>query len=535
MIAAIDALLERWTQPGSPGCAIGVARDGEILYAKGYGLAHVELGVPNGPETVFRIASITKHFTCLAILMLAREGKLSLDDDVRRFVPALPEYGRPILVRHLMTNTSGLRDSLEAFRLTGITLGQQRSVAEMVEIICRQRGLNFLPGDSYLYSNAGFVLLTVIAEQLAGMSLRDFLDARIFGKLGMGSTALLPFDAEPFPGRAQGYAPDQGRLWRVGSGFETNGEGGMVSSVDDLLAWMACWGTGRLDGIDPLAILDAPPVLTSGAQSRYGYGFMVERYRGLKAVGHSGLLPGFTSNILHLPERGLSVVCLSNSLAVNSYLTTRLVADVVLGADFPEPAFAKPAPALLQRLTGAGLFVDEATGATASFADAEGRLGGARYGAPFLLANQDGSETRFQVVQGGFDVVSVETDGASITMTRVDGGIERYAPVAAGDTGADRLDDYVGRYRSAELASDWIIERDGDRLTCRVEGPRGPTEACVLEPTRPDLLTGRIGWFGWFGWIYRDALRFHREDGKIAGFTLNSSRTRGVRFVSVTN
>lgn len=532
MIEAVDSLLERWTQPGSPGCAVAVVKDSDILHAKGYGLAHVELGVPNTPETVFRIASITKQFTCLAILMLARDGALSLDDDVRRHIPGLPDYGRPILIRHLMTNTSGLRDSLEAFRLTGLTLGQARSVAEMTALICRQQRLNFLPGDSYLYSNAGFVLLTLIAEKSAGTSLRDFLNTRIFAPLGMTSTALLPFDAEVFPGRAQGYALDQGTLWRVGSSFETNGEGGMVSSVRDMITWMSCWGTDRLDGIDPLAILDAPPVLTTGMRSRYGYGFMVERYRGLKAYGHSGLLPGFTSNILHLPERGLSVICLSNTLAVNSYLTTRLIADTVPGMDFPEPAFAKPAPALLQRLVGAGLFVDETTGATASFTDAEGRLGGTRYGAPFLLANQDGTESRFQVVQGGFDVVSVKIDGEGVAMTRVDGGVERYVPVATGDTGADRLGDYVGRYRSAELASDWVIERDGDSLTCRVEGPRGPAEPCALEATRPDVLTGRIGWFGW---INRDALLFERQGGRVSGFTLNSSRTRSVRFVSVTN
>ena len=162
MIEAVDALLERWTQPGSPGCAVAVIRDGAVLHKRGYGLAHVELGVPNAPDTVFRIASITKQFTCLAVLMLARDGKLSVEDEVRQHLPELPDYGVPLRIRNLMSNTSGLRDSLEAFRLTGITLMDRRSVAEMMTIILRQECTNFPPGSAYLYSNAGYVLLSVL-------------------------------------------------------------------------------------------------------------------------------------------------------------------------------------------------------------------------------------------------------------------------------------------------------------------------------------------------------------------------------------
>jgi CubicO group peptidase (beta-lactamase class C family) len=539
MIEAVDALLERWARPGSPGCAVAIVRDGEVLHKRGYGLAHVELGMPNAPDTVFRIASITKQFTCLAVLMLAREGRLSVEDEVRRHLPELPDYGVPLRIRHLMSNTSGLRDSLEAFRLTGFTLMDRRSVAEMMAIIQRQEATNFPAGSAYLYSNAGYVLLTVLVERLSGMSLRDFLQARIFRPLGMASTALLPFDAEVFPRRAQGYAPVEGALWRTGSGFEVCGEGGMVSSLEDLIAWVGIWGTGAHPDLDPLIHLADPAPLTAsgpagGGHARYGYGFMVERYRGLTAYGHSGLLPGFTSNILHIPERRLSVICLANSLGVNSYLTTRLVADLVPEMDFPEPPFAKANPALIDRLAKTGPFVDEDSGATLTFGDVEGRLGATRYGTPFTLANSDGGAA-YTVFQGGYDVVSAditEEPFIAIRLTRVDGGVETYRPVASGPTGADQLDDYVGRYRSAELMSDWVIEQAGDGLAVRIEGPRGPALPCPLEPTRPDLLTGRIGWFGA---QFRDALRFQRTAGRITGFTLNASRSRGIRFVAVTN
>lgn len=534
MIEAVDALLERWARPGSPGCAIAIVRDGEVLHNRGYGLAHVELGVPNAPDTVFRIASITKQFTCLAVLMLAREGKLSVEDEVRRHLPELPDYGTPLRIRHLMSNTSGLRDSLEAFRLTGITLMDRRSVAEMMAIIQRQEATNFPAGSAYLYSNAGYVLLTVLVERLSGMSLRDFLDARIFRPLGMASTALLPFDAEVFPRRAQGYAPVEGALWRTGSGFELCGEGGMVSTVEDIITWTGIWGTGAHPDLDPLIHLADPAPLTGGGHARYGYGFMVERYRGLTAYGHSGLLPGFTSNILHIPARRLSVICLANSLGVNSYLTTRLAADLVPEMDFPEPPFARPEPALIDRLAKAGPFVDEDSGATLTFSDVEGRLGATRYGTPLVLANTDGGPD-YTVLQSALDFVSVHIgDGPApaIRLTRLDGGVETYQPVASGPTGADLLDDYVGRYRSTELMSDWVIERAGDGLAVHIKGPHGPALPCPLEPTRPDLLTGRIGWFGA---QFRDALRFQRTAGRITGFTLNASRSRGIRFVAVTN
>ncbi|WP_430436368.1 serine hydrolase [Oceanibaculum nanhaiense] len=539
MIEAVDALLERWTQPGSPGCAVAVIRDGAVLHKRGYGLAHVELGVPNAPDTVFRIASITKQFTCLAVLMLARDGKLSVEDEVRQHLPELPDYGVPLRIRNLMSNTSGLRDSLEAFRLTGITLMDRRSVSEMMAIILRQEGTNFPPGSAYLYSNAGYVLLSVLIERLSGVSLRDFLQARIFGPLGMASTALLPFDAEPFPRRAQGYAPVEGALWRTGSGFEVCGEGGLVSSVEDMMTWMGIWGAGSHPHLDPLENLAQPAPLTTsgpagGGHARYGYGLMVERYRGLSACGHSGLLPGFTSNILHIPERRLSVICLANSLGVNAYLTTRLIADLVPDMDFPEPPFAKADPTLIDRLAKAGPFVDEDSGATLTFSDSEGRLSATRFGTPFTLANSDGGMA-YTVFQGGYDVVSAEVaeePSLALRLTRIDGGIETYRPVASGPTGADLLDDYIGRYRSAELMSDWVIERAGDGLAVRIEGPRGLALPCPLEPTRPDLLTGRVGWFGA---QFRDALRFHREDGRIRGFMLNASRSRGIRFVAVTN
>ena len=539
MIEAVDALLERWTQPGSPGCAVAVVRDGAVLHKRGYGLAHIELGVPNAPDTVFRIASITKQFTCLAVLMLARDGKLSVEDEVRQHLPELPDYGVPLRIRHLMSNTSGLRDSLEAFRLTGITLMDRRSVSEMMAIILRQEGTNFPPGSAYLYSNAGYVLLSVLVERLSGVSLRDFLQARIFGPLGMASTALLPFDAEPFPRRAQGYAPVEGALWRTGSGFEVCGEGGLVSSVEDMMTWMGIWGAGSHPHLDPLENLAQPAPLTAsgpagGGHARYGYGLMLERYRGLPACGHSGLLPGFTSNILHIPERRLSVICLANSLGVNAYMTTRLVADLVPDMDFPEPPFARPDSALIDRLAKAGPFVDVDSGTTMTFSDAEGRLGATRYGTPLVLANSDGGPD-YAVLQSALDFVSVHIgDGPApaLRLTRVDGGIETYRPVASGPTGADQLDDYIGRYRSAELMSDWVIERAGDGLVVCIEGPRGPALPCPLDATRPDLLTGRIGWFGA---QFRDALRFHRQDGRIRGFTLNASRSRGIRFVAVTN
>ena len=184
----VERLLAPWRQSGGPGVTLGVVVGRDLVVHEAAGMASIELGVPIGPQTTFRIASVSKQFTCAAILLLAAEGRLSIDDDVRRYLPALPDLGPRITLAHLMHNTSGIRDMLEIMRLGGLDLSQPCEPQDLLDGVCRQRGLNFVPGSRYLYSNSNFMLLGRIVEHVSGLTFRDFLDRRIFAPLGMNTT-----------------------------------------------------------------------------------------------------------------------------------------------------------------------------------------------------------------------------------------------------------------------------------------------------------------------------------------------------------
>src|SRR5665213_307019 len=203
----VDRLVQRWNRPDSPGFTVGVVRDGALVVHHSVGMASLELGVPIGPATAFRIAAVSKQFTCAAILLLAAEGKLGIQDEARTHLPELPDYGQRLTVAHLMHNTSGIRDMLELMRQGGADLAQPCRREDLLDAICRQRKLNFSPGSRYLYSNSNFLLLGVIVERLTGESLPAFLARRIFAPVGMNLTRMTEITTEVAPGTPAGFLP----------------------------------------------------------------------------------------------------------------------------------------------------------------------------------------------------------------------------------------------------------------------------------------------------------------------------------------
>ncbi|HVF05653.1 MAG TPA: serine hydrolase domain-containing protein, partial [Frankiaceae bacterium] len=204
--AQTDRIFAHFDRTDSPGCALGVFRDGHVAYARGYGMANLELGVALSPQSVLDIGSTSKQFTAMSVVLLARQGKLSLDDDVRKHIPELPAYEKRVTVRHLLTHTSGLRDYLTLWYLAGIDDADFTTDDEALEIITRQKVLNFLPGEQYLYSNSGFFLASVLVERVSGKSLARFAEENIFRPLGMRHTRFANDHTAIVPGRATGYA-----------------------------------------------------------------------------------------------------------------------------------------------------------------------------------------------------------------------------------------------------------------------------------------------------------------------------------------
>src|SRR5438067_4056189 len=229
---AVDRVFESWRDTDGPGCAVGVSRDGSVVYERGYGMANLETDTPIRPSSIFHVASVSKQFTAAAIMLLERDGKLSLDDNIRKYLPEIPDYGIPITIRHLLTHTSGLRDQWDLLAFARGRFEEDRiTEADVLDIVSRQTALNFKPGSEYVYSNTGFTLLGVIVKRVTGQSLRDFADERIFNPLGMTRTHFHDAYTMRVPGRTSASAPSSGG-WHVSiPNFDVYGATNLFTTV----------------------------------------------------------------------------------------------------------------------------------------------------------------------------------------------------------------------------------------------------------------------------------------------------------------
>jgi CubicO group peptidase (beta-lactamase class C family) len=338
--AGIDSIFQDLAAPGTPGCAVGVVRDGALAFTGGYGTANLDHDVPITPRTVFYTGSVSKQFTAAAVALAAWQGHLALDDDIRMHVPELPDYGTPISVRQLVHHTSGLRDYLTLHALAGIQPGA--SDEAILRLLVRQRALNFQPGERYLYSNTGYFLLSEIVRRATGLSLREFARREFFDPLGMDRSLFLDDATEIVPHRATGYSPtEDGYRMDHWWPFAQVGSGGLYSTVEDLARWAAALGAG---GVGPAGFVDAlveRGVLVDGETLDYAFGLTLGEHRGLRTVGHGGALAGFRSHLVLFPDQAAAVVVLCNRSDGDPGRRAVAVAEQVLG-DSMTPAAPRP-------------------------------------------------------------------------------------------------------------------------------------------------------------------------------------------------
>ncbi len=335
---AVDEIFVDVAKPASPGCAVAVARDGQLLYTKGYGLANIEENIPLSPESVFDIGSTSKQFSAASILLLEQQGKLSVNDDVRKYIPELPDYGKKITILNLLNHTSGLRDYLVLFDLAGVNTDSVTTDEEALSLITRQKALNFDPGSEWLYSNTGFFLLSVIVKRTSGQSLRDFAAVNIFQPLNMSHTLYRDSHTLLVQNRALAYDPVEkgtGYTFDV-SYFEQIGDGAVHTSVGDLLKWDENFYTAQVGGKAFLAELQEHGKLNNGKTLEYAKGLFINKYRGLNTVSHGGSWGGYRAELLRFPEQHFSVVCLCNRSDGSPEKRAKQVADIYLGSEMKE-------------------------------------------------------------------------------------------------------------------------------------------------------------------------------------------------------
>jgi CubicO group peptidase (beta-lactamase class C family) len=343
----VDHIFVQWDTPGSPGCALGIIRDGQLIYKRGYGMANLDYNIPLHSDSVFYIASIAKQFTAASILLLARRGVITLDDDIRKYVPEIPSYERMITIRHLIHHTSGLRDYLDLMALAGRSFEDSFSNADALEILSRQQALNFRPGEAHLYSNSNYVLLAEIVKRASGKSLREFAEENVFRPLGMKDTHFNDDRTMIVKNRVVSYGPRQaGGLRYFIKNINAVGDGNLLTTVEDLYRWDQNFYDNRVGGSSFTEQMLTRGQLNTGQEIPYAFGLEHGEYKGLKTIAHAGRFLGFRTQMLRFPDQRFTIICLCNLGTINPTSLAHKVADLYLAHQFTAgPATTPAAPA----------------------------------------------------------------------------------------------------------------------------------------------------------------------------------------------
>jgi CubicO group peptidase (beta-lactamase class C family) len=522
VVAAIDRVFA-FTNTNTPGCALGVARGGASVLTRAYGMANLEYDVPNDPETIFESGSVAKQFTAAAVMLLAQEGKLSLDEDVRKHLPEVPDFGETITIRHLLQHTSGLRDQWGLLSITGNPPGRQvHTFATILDLVSRQKALNFAPGTEYLYSNTGYALAAVIVARTSGKSFAQFSEERLFKPLGMSKTRWRDDFAHVVKQRATAYEPAAFGTFRLDMPFtNVHGNGGLLTTVGDLLRWNAFLDAPGAD-VGGTALVDAlqtPGRLRSGKSITYGLGLGVSTANGRRSISHGGSTAGYRTWLVRYPDERVSVALLCNHAGANATGLGSQVAALVLprraesaqaGAPMTAP-FTVP-PEHLERY--AGLFQAPSIGIVVRTLVRNGRL----------VAEQPGNYTltpvdthRFRIGPPGDLLYRFNGNRVREILMIAGSDTTTYLPATSPDTSAVALRAYAGSYWSEELEVRLDVAVDSGRVIVK----QRPNERLTLRP------------------LYRDAFAapgagniiFTRDrSGKIDGFGVWAGRVRNLRF-----
>jgi CubicO group peptidase (beta-lactamase class C family) len=453
--------------PNTPGCAVGVSAKGEAPVLRAYGSADLEHRVANAPETIFEAGSVSKQFTAAAVLLLVQDGKLQLSDDIRKYLPEMPDYGTPITIQHLLSHTSGLRDWGDVQRLAGWPrTSRAYTNEEALQIAARQKALNYPVGSAYSYTNTGYNLSAVIVQRVSGQSLAEFSRERIFKPLGMAHTSWRDDFRRVVPGRAIAYGPGAGG-WAQNMPFENvYGNGGLLTTVGDLLTWNDALTSGKL-GPFVTGKLQEQSALTDGRKIAYARGLFVQAYNGRREISHSGSTAGYRAWLARYPDDGLSVAVLCNAGSAPSVTLGRKVVDLYLAPPTPRPA----APFAPEDLARAGLYVDERTGSIARIVAEGGMLRIA--GGPRFTPLGDG-----RYAAGDSEVVFAEV---ALERRTSEGGSATYRRVQPWKPAPADLAAVAGTYASDEANARLIVTAAGGVLrVIPADRPSAPSIAVPL-------------------------------------------------------
>ncbi len=518
VIAGAERAFEKFTKAyvaPAPGCAAAVSLNGETVFEKAFGLADMEHNVPNTPQTIFESGSVAKQFTAAALVLLQQDGKLSIDDPVRKYIPELPDYGAPLTIRHLLNHTSGLRDWGTVMSLTGAGRGDRVINQDLAfDVITHQKALDFTPGSEYSYSNSGYNLAAIIVERVSKQKFPAFVEERLFKPIGMTNSSWRDDYQRIVPNRAQAYARQGNDPWRLNMPFmNVYGNGGMLTTVGDWMKWNAMLDSQSL-GAPLVAALETRGVLNDGRKIAYALGLTVDTYKGLKDVSHGGATAGYQTFLARYPDNKVSVGVMCNGTSPGAGGIAAGITDEIFGLppNSPRAEAAKVSEDELKKFVG--IWRSEKTHAPARFVVENGvsRWSGARLvpmgGGQFTVGN---NQLRFTFDKEGKPMSAELVDS--------DGEVRRFVP------------EQEWKPAPADLASfkgDWFSEEAGATFTVAVEADKvfikqRPATSLAMQPIYKD----HFDVDGYIVWFTRD------KDGKVSGMHVGASRMRDMPFIRV--
>lgn len=525
---AIDNLFSEWDKPDVPGCAIGVIKDGKLVYANGYGIGDLEHDIPITPSSVFYIGSVSKQFVTFSILLLEEQGKLNLDDKIQKYLPDFPEYGAPLTIRHFIHHTSGVRDYLTLMYLKGRNYLDHTEVDEVYELIKRQKELNFTPGEKYLYSNSCYFMLAMIIEQAAGQSLKEFAHENIFQPLGMKSSLFYDDNTDLIKNRVFSYnkKPNEDGFNNLIMRFDLVGSGGVYSNIEDLFLWDANFYNNKLGkgGQEIIQKMHQEGLLNNGESSGYAFALHNGTYKGLKTVSHGGSLAGYRAQLMRFPEKKHSIIILANRGDANPTGKSFQIADILLKDEFvvaPQKEEVKTDKAVtleefsFHQLTGdyeiqAGVVLEISVKndslhvlqnwnkVSYSIANTAGNT--------YEIPNESSVQFEFSELKDDLaQTLTIFQNGSETTCSRK----------AEIDLSKINLEDYTGTFYSAELETNYTLVLEDEKLQLQI-ATYAPQELTLYD----------IDNFTSDG----NMVHFNRTDGVVTGFELDAGRVTNLKF-----
>ncbi|TBW30011.1 serine hydrolase [Gramella sp. KN1008] len=509
----IDSIFQKWNNDSTPGVAVAVVKNGEVIFKKGYGMANLEYDIPIQTNTIFHIASESKQFTNYCIALLAERGKLSLEDDIRKHLPYVPDFGKKITIKNLIYHTSGLRDQWQLLAISGTRIDDVIKQDHIIKLVENQKRLNFDPGERHLYCNTGYTLLAEIVEKVSGNTLREFAEQEIFKPLDMNNTHFHDNYEEIVKNRAYSYnSIDSTSFKKSILSYSTVGATSLFTTVEDEAKWLNNLNTGKVGGMEVVNQMHELGVLNSGDTLTYAFGLSIERYKGRKMIGHGGSDAGFRSFVVRFPEEDLGIIVFSNLADISAYGKAMEIADIFLPEEKQENNAKEYEQSLSKKKIG-NYYSDQ--GLTCELIDSTDLFLKFNWGAEQLIPL---SESTFSIFNGNGKVKFSSDDHNSFEFYSFDEKqlLKKYTPI---DSTAIDNEEYVGSFKNDELDSEYKIKSNGDHLILQHK----KYEDVKLEPITINQFTSPHWWM-------QNIIFDRNEEGKIVGFEINSGRVLHLYF-----